>query len=53
MNAKNSQARTKEKAADPKTDGCLLATTNRAQDKDRSDDAERDVNVDNSAQVEP
>lgn len=43
----------KKKAADPKTDGCLLATENRAQDKDRSDTTERDVDVDIYAHVEP
>lgn len=42
-----------KKAADPKTSGYPLATKNRAQDKDRSDTAERDVKVDNAAHVEP
>ena len=43
----------KKKAADPKTDGSPLAMKNRAQDKDRSDDTERDVKVDSAAHVEP
>ena len=43
----------KKKAADQKTYGSPLATKNRAQDKDRSDDTERDVKVDNVAHVEP
>lgn len=52
MNATNSQCSTK-KTADPKTDGYPLALDDRAQDKDRSDTAERDVKVDNAALVEP
>lgn len=53
VHAKNSQLSRKKKAADPKTDGCLLATNDRAQDKDRSDATERDVDVDIYAYVEP
>ena len=42
----------KKKAADPKTDDYPLALNDRAQDKDRSNTAERDVKVDSAANVE-
>lgn len=42
-----------KKAADPKTSGYPLVLNDRAQDKDRSDTAERDVKVDSAAYVEP
>lgn len=42
-----------KKAADPKTSGYPLALNDRAQDKDRSDATERDVDVDIYAHIEP
>ena len=42
-----------KKAADPKTSGYPLALNDRAQDKDRSDTTERNVDVDIDAHVEP
>lgn len=43
----------RKKAADPKTSGYPLALNDRAQDKDRSDATERDVDVDIYAHIEP
>lgn len=53
MFCKKRWAADKEKAADPKTGGILLANENREEDQGRCADGKRRINADSDVSVEP